>query len=478
MDFSRRFVLALAIALALGLIAAGPAAAREVRVSVATPPGPGPAEFNRVFVDKYGPKKAKRVLVLMPGTIAGSGNFTLAARHLVKSIKGLQVWAIDRRSQAIERPEVFQKALRGEATLQETFDHYLGWITNGGNPPDHFNFVDGQGDFPFARQWGMGVALNDARAVVRQARAKGKRKVVLGGHSLGASLTLAYAAWDFNGRPGYKDLSGLLLIDGGLLGSFDVLDTLPEAQDAIGQLAVSNPFADLIGVGFPEITGIFAELGAIFARRAPTSPAATLQSFPLLPDAFNPPFAVTNRGLFGHAFDRDTSPSSLRLIHINGGSLAPSGDPRDWIDAGITPLNRLINSFAQEPANGVEWYFPRRLTIDTDGANAMQRNPVADFLGLRLFHTRKIRLPLYALQTNLTSGGVLNGARAFIKRAKTTKRQSTLVDASAVQSHLDPLLAAPRANRFYKTAVRFLNKKIFFKPKPKGKKRKGKGKRG
>ena len=38
----------------------------------------------------------------------------------------------------------------------------------------------------------------------------------LGGHSAGASTAVAYAAWDFAGRPGFRDLSGLVLIDGGL----------------------------------------------------------------------------------------------------------------------------------------------------------------------------------------------------------------------------------------------------------------------
>jgi pimeloyl-ACP methyl ester carboxylesterase len=57
------------------------------------------------------------------------------------------------------------------------------------------------------------------RRVVLSAKRQGKR-VILGGHSLGASLTVAYASWDFAGHPGYEDLGGLVLIDGGLLGSF------------------------------------------------------------------------------------------------------------------------------------------------------------------------------------------------------------------------------------------------------------------
>ena len=256
------------------------------------------------------------------------------------------------------------------------FDHYLGWLF-GAPAPGHFQFLDGA-SYPFARDWGMAVALNDANAVVRKARAKGKREVVLGGHSLGASLTAAYAAWDFNGRPGYKDLDGMVLIDGGLLDTFDVIATLPAAQQAIADLQAGNPFLDLLEVGLPEAAGLFAEIGGIYALKAPTDSATTLQSFPLLPAAFNPPFPVTNQGLLGHAFDRDTSPADLALLHINAGGLAASGDPRDWVDGGVTPLARLAATFGQEPANAVEWYFPRRLTIDTDGANAMVQNDVAE----------------------------------------------------------------------------------------------------
>ena len=37
----------------------------------------------------------------------------------------------------------------------------------------------------------------------------------MGGHSLGGSITTAYATWDFSGRPGARDLAGLVYIDGG-----------------------------------------------------------------------------------------------------------------------------------------------------------------------------------------------------------------------------------------------------------------------
>ena len=62
--FRGRCAITIAVAGALVLGLAGPAAAREARVTVGTPPGPGPADFNRVWVDKYGPKNGKAVLVL------------------------------------------------------------------------------------------------------------------------------------------------------------------------------------------------------------------------------------------------------------------------------------------------------------------------------------------------------------------------------------------------------------------------------
>ena len=439
------------IACACALVAAAPAAAAEKQISVRSA-GPGPAEFDRVDVHTFGPKKPDQVLVLMPGTQGGAGDFTLMARELVKERKGLSVWSIDRRSQVLEETAMFERANTGDASLQEMFDHYLGWLTNGGTPADHFQFLD-TSTVPFAADWGMETALEDARAVVKKA-SKRRASVLLGGHSLGASLTAAYAAWDFGGDPGYKDVDGLVMIDGGLLGSFDAY-TLEEAQQQVETLG-EEPFLDLLGLGIPEAAGLFAEVGGLYAKLDPAGPATTIQNFPLLPESFKPPVPATNRALFGYAFDRDTSPPSLGLLHVNAGQLAESGEPRDWADGGVTPIANLAETFGQEPANATEWYFPRKLTIDTNGANEMRQNDVAKFLGLRLKHTKRIDVPIYAFQTDLTNGGVLRGAAALVKQAKTSKSDSMLVDGAPQQSHLDPLTAAPGDNEFLDTVERFI----------------------
>ena len=91
---------------------------------------PGPPEYDQVYVSKFGPTDAERVLVLMPGTSGGAGDFTLLAQDLVSEVPDLQVWAVDRRSQALEDTSKFDEVVAGTATPQEALDYYLGWILN------------------------------------------------------------------------------------------------------------------------------------------------------------------------------------------------------------------------------------------------------------------------------------------------------------------------------------------------------------
>jgi hypothetical protein len=438
------------VALVLALACAGPAAAAETVTAVPGAPGPGPSKYDKVFVTKFGPSSARTVLVLVPGFYGGAGDFTLDARELVARVPGLQVWAVDRRSQALEDTSRFADALAGRITPQQAFDYYLGWLSNPSISP-HYQPLD-QAKLGFAKQWGLSLALGDLRRVVLRARRAGKR-VILGGHSLGASTTVAYASWDFDGHPGYRDLDGLVLVDGGLLGSFSTPD-LAATKKAIKALDVNGPFADLLGLKLPWAAGLFAEVGAVAALKEPTAPAFA-QDFPLLPPAFKPPIPATNRGLLGYAFDASTSPKALSLIHVQAGELGSNGD---WVDGEVTPIERLAQTFAQEPSNATEWYFPSKLSIDLDAANLLTRNAQTDYLKLRPWHRRAVDLPLYAIQTDLTNGRVLRGARRFIAGSRVPRSRSVLVDASADESHLDPLTAAPARNRFVKTVVPFLRK--------------------
>jgi pimeloyl-ACP methyl ester carboxylesterase len=350
-------------------------------------------------------------------------------------------------TQPLEDTSRFDDALAGRITIKQAFDYYLGWLSDPSIQP-HFQPLD-TAQFGFAKQWGLSLTLRDVRRVVLSARREGKR-VILGGHSLGASLTVAYASWDFDGRAGYKDLDGLVLIDGGLLGSFSTPD-LAATKKAIRALDTNGPFVDLLGLKLPWAAGVFSEMAAVAALKEPTAPSLA-QSFPLLPAVFKPPIPATNHGQLGFAFDASTSPKSLSLIHVQAGMLGADGD---WVDGEVTPIERLAQTFAQEP-NATEWYFPAKLTIDVDAANALKRSKQTDYLKLRPWHRRAVDLPLYALQTDLSNGRVLRGAKRFIAGSKVPRSRSVLVDASATESHLDPLTAAPDRNRFLQTVVPFL----------------------
>lgn len=444
----------LAIAFAVSFALAAPAAGQPVTAIPA--PGPGPALTDHVSVVKFGPESAQRVLLLVPGYVGGAGDFTLVARELVKRVGDLQVWALDRRSNALEDTSAFQQALAGQATSQQMLDYYLGWIGNPDAVQPHFVPVEGN-DAPYAKQWGLSQSLNDIRRVVLEARREGK-KVILGGHSLGASTTVAYASWDFNGRAGWKDLDGLVLIDGGLMGTFST-PSLAGTKKALKEMDAQGPFVDILGLGLPWAAGAFAEVGAVAALKDPLA-SSIGQAFPLLPAQFKPSFPVTNRGLLGYAFDKETSPKGLELLRVNAGHLAPTGDPPDWVDGDIevSTVERLAQTFGQEPANGVEWYFPRKLTIDVDAANALRPNAQTRLLKLRPFHQKEVELPLYVIQTDLTKGRVLRGARRFVRTSRSRLKRSVYVDATKTNSHLDPLTALPSRSTFLDTVVPFLKK--------------------
>ncbi len=450
MSRPRRILLA---ATALTLLATASSAAADSYVSLRGAPGYGPSRYAKVYVEKVGPRSAKHVLVLIPGTFAGAGSFDLVAHELVKRVKGLQVWSIDRRPNQLEDTSAMVRALRGTVTSRQAFDYYLGWIGDPSVSPRYRPLDDA--DYTFARRWGLKLAMEDTRRVVRAAR-RGGRTVILGGHSLGASSALAYATWDFHGHAGYRDIAGLVLIDGG--GASTGSSTLAEAEQSIRDLQDSSPWLDLLGIGLPWAAGVLEETGAIGALREPNA-ASVGQASPLLPAEFKPPVPVTNRAQFGYAFDYRTSPAALALIHVHSGHVAPQAGPdglHGWVDSGVTPVASLARIAAHEPGNFAEWYYPKRLTIDVRGASGYTRTKVTDFLGLRTWHRRGVNVPLYAFQTDLSNGRVLKAAKAFVHASRV--RRATYVNAIKGYSHLDPLAAAPKRNAFLRTAARFLRR--------------------
>ena len=404
-------------ALSLTLVASAGAAAPTV-VKVGSLPGT-PAKYNKVFITKYGPSSAKKVLLLIPGTNGGAENFALVGPELAKKVPGLQVWAMDRREHALEDTTMMRKGLAGSATPKQVLDYYLGWILNPTQTP---KFVPEQAkNFTFMKDWGMKMQVEDARAVILQAKKQGKT-VILGGHSLGGSMAAAYAAWDFNGKPGYKDIAGVVAIDGGLGGSFGSGDgdSAANAKANLKTLEVTatnpdGPWANLLSI--PTLawaSGPFSQIAALAAMKDPNGPS-TLTSFALLPGYLKASYPTTNEGALGFAFDNDTSPAALSLIQVRAGQMAASGDPRGWQNGEVTPVQNIAKGFGGDRygTNGVDWYYPRRLNIDSGAASSMNpKSPAQKALGLRVWHLKDVNVPYYAFQTSLSGSrdGVVNGA--------------------------------------------------------------------
>jgi pimeloyl-ACP methyl ester carboxylesterase len=412
-----------------------------------------PARYDRVGVLEVGPRNAPNVLVLNPGTSASAAYFAPLAKTIVRKTDGWQVWAVERRENLLEDHSVLNRAKRGRASGEELFNYYLGFLADSSIAP-HFEFIPDE-DVAFGREWGMRVQIADLRRVVQAAQRRGRR-VVVGGHSLGGTITTAYATWDFGGRPGARGLSGLVYIDGGS-GATPI--TRAQARESVQELAGESPWLSFGGITAP-FAGLFNATGATGVLVDPDSPSRG-QAFPLLPANLKPPVPVTNLGQYGYALDTATSPPGLAAAQAHLGRLAASGDPRGWERAGeLTPIlryARMFSGWGLPGLDGTAWYHPMRLTIDSGAVAAGNANPAQKVLRVRATHGDDLprRLRIYAFGASLGGERVLEAARTLARQSGIPRRRLTLVNRERTYSHNDPNSAAPR-NAFVAKLVPFL----------------------
>jgi pimeloyl-ACP methyl ester carboxylesterase len=445
--------------LAAGIAVLAPVASAKVAVSferIKGYPSPGtPAKYNKVGILKIGSPRAKNVLVLNPGTSASAAYFAPLARDVASRAPGWQVWAVERRENLLEDQSVFDKAKAGKVTDQQTFDYYLGWLTNS-SITNHFKLIS-EPTVAYAKQWGMNTEIQDLRRVVKEAERKGRR-VVVGGHSLGGSITTAYATWDFKGKAGADGLSGLVFIDGG---SGPAPVSVADANKSLADLNAGSPWLTFGGIPSP-FTGLFNTSGALGAIRSPNAPSLG-QAFTLLPANLKPPVPVTNLGQYGYALDTETSPPGLIAAQAHLGHLAASGNPRGWDQAGeITPIGRYARAFAGwglKGLDGTAWYHPLRLTIDSGAVAAGNANPAQQVLDVHATHGHDLskKLRIYAFGAALGGQRVLDAASNLATQSGIPKRNLVLVDRHTTYAHNDPNTASPK-NDFLKNLLPFLGK--------------------
>jgi pimeloyl-ACP methyl ester carboxylesterase len=453
----RSLVLAAAAAAALTLGAFAPSAMADTRFErIAGFAAPGtPAKFNKVGVLKVGPARAKNVLVLNPGTSASAAYFAPLARDIVRRAKGWQIWAVERRENLLEDHSVINQFKAGRATEERLFDYYLGYLTKP-SVTNHARMIP-DAEVPFARQWGMRVEIEDLRRVVKAAK-RLRGKVVVGGHSLGGSITTAYATWDFNGTPGAKGLSGLVYDDGG---SSPTPVTTEEATQSLQELQAGSPWLSFGGIPAP-FAGLFNVVASTGVLKNPNG-TSELQTWPLLPDNLKPPVPTTNIAQYGYALDTETSPPGLVAAQAHLGRLAPTGERRRWERAGeLTPIRRYARMFSGtglRSLDGTAWYHPRRLTIDSGAVAAGNANAAQDVLDVRASHGGDLprNLRIYAFGASLGGTRVLDAARVLARQSDIPRRNLTLVDRHETYAHNDPNSASPN-NDFLDRLVPFLRR--------------------
>ena len=435
-----------------------PAAGAKVPVKfkvMAGYPSPGtPANLNVVGVLKTGDPKAKNVLVLNPGTSASAAYFEPLAKTIVKRLR------TGRSGPSSAARTSWRTSPSSTSTSRARSARPPSSITTSGRSARRARIRPvPDSAVPFARDWGMNTEINDLRVVVKAAGRRG-RNVAMGGHSLGGSITTAYATWDFNGRPGGRDLSGLVLIDGA---SSPTPVSADQAQTSLNNLQTSSPWLAFGGIPAP-FAGLFGTVGSSLTKADPNSPSI-LATWPLLPANLKGPPGVnpTNEAAFGFATDVKTSPSSLLAAQVHSGQFAASGDPRGWDRAGnITPIQRWASMFSGwglQNLDGTAWYHPLRLTIDSGAVGDGLPNPAQAVLDVHSTDATKLRksLRIYAFAAALGNTRVIQGAQALAAEARIPKRNLKLVNRAATYAHNDPSAADPKVNAFLKRLIPFLN---------------------
>jgi pimeloyl-ACP methyl ester carboxylesterase len=464
----------------------------------ATPSALNRSRFVRYRVDASAPKPARAIVIMMPGFLGGAGSFDPLARALVRRSKDdaagpIEVWAIDRRSNLLEDTHGSDVAeVRQDTSYAERY-YVEGEAVEG---KTFAGFKD-QSDLPFESEWGMATTIDDLRAVVSLVpAAERKGRVVLLGHSLGATIAEAYASWDFleggaggGSTRGFDELAGLVLIDGvsdhelDAPSAFDTTAyTATEPGDVAGgggafsspnlaKIRKYQPFISLpfLGVAVYEQ----AERMAMAATFAPAAPRLedgdltnTLAIVLGLTSAQIP--KLTNEAAFGFAFDDAScnvviagvscgagkggpvaSYDSLfgpKLIHPSDPTASYTWVPYDQTSpTELTDLRDAARSWYFGPGlNFAEWYFPARLTLDASfvGSLNIAESDLRTTYGLRARHGAALDLPILALAAQLTLDPLVAGAP---QTAKSYDKLRAMVAANPIGAGR-PLAGTPRSD--------------------------------
>ena len=134
------------------------------------------------------------------------------------------------------------------------------------------------------------------------------------------------------------------------------------------------------------------------------------------------------------------------------------GQPWAWNPAGaITPVQRyaqMRSGAGVTSADGTEWYYPERLTIDSAGVGNGIMNPAQTVLGEDAIHGSELptSLHIHAINSELDTlfgegFNTLKFAEELAEQSKIPSENLTLVDVRSTYPHNDTNGAFPSASR-------------------------------
>lgn len=361
------------------------------------------------------------VIVAVPGLSGGAAQFAPLARRLVASVPGLQFWAIDRRSNALEDREIVEAAMR-DGDAGAVIERYLGTAEAAATfrrpDPDAFRFV---------KDWDLAVHLADLDAVVREAAATAPRVVLLG-YSLGAAQAAVFTSWA--GATDLDRIDGMVLIDGvpgrtGALGFENGLRILG--------IPLVLPTREALETGRANPWWSDGQGGARFARwqasalLARIEPDATLgpplSPYPvsalafagiLLDDQYGAltPLSPSLGEVTGAELDGNLTAAilggrwSLRAASVVG--VADGAERVDWVrgDPRLerTDIDEYLDGWTHPMSDPEEWYTPAAMLLDL----ARLTPDLVDEPGF--VPTRQVTVPTLAIGSDR---GLLRDADAF-----------------------------------------------------------------